>query len=413
MLRAIAVCAFVFAVAATVSAKTWEILPDGSGDAVTIQAGIDSAAVGDTVLVLPGSYNENLQMKGGIVLLGRDGCGSTTIAPEALGLPIIRCVDLAVGCEIRGFTLSDGEATSGAGIYCSNSSAEIVDNKFDRNSSVNGASIAIYGPGTVVVEGNLILEGNAQDWGGGIYCSNSSPLIEGNTISQCCATYGAAIGAVDGGEPVIVGNTISYNQCYKQGAGIHTNHWTNPTVEWNVISYNQASGYGGGLMCMRGVASVRYNVFVGNSADGGGGLNVGLGGNLSCVNNTFYSNYASVDGSSVRVGHEPIAAIRLENCILSNSENVAALKCFPGVGAIADCNDFWSNAGDYDGCAAGPNDFYLDPMFCDPGRLDFHIDCQSPCVGRHGCGLVGALGVGCGPTRTEPTTWGTIKALYR
>lgn len=413
MLRAIAVCAFVFAIAATVSAKTWEILPDGSGDAVTIQAGIDSAAVGDTVLVLPGSYNENLQMKGGIVLLGRDGRGSTRIAPEALGLPIIRCVDLAVGCEIRGFTLSDSEAPFGAGIYCWNSSAEILDNRFDRNSSDDGASIAVYGPGTVIIEGNLILEGDAQDWGGGIHCSNSSPWIESNTISLCSASYGAAIGAVDGAEPVIVGNTISYNQCYKQGAGIHTNHGANPTVEWNLISYNQAAGYGGGLMCMRGTAYVRYNVFVGNSAAGGGGLNAGLEANLFCVNNTFFSNYASVDGSSIRVGHEPTASILVENCILSNSENVAALKCFPGVGAVVDCNDFWSNAGDYDGCAAGPHDFYLDPMFCDPCQLDFHIDCQSPCVGGPACGLVGALGVGCGATRTGPTTWGGIKTLYR
>ena len=33
------------------SARTWYILPDGTGDAPTIQAGIDSAAIADTVLV--------------------------------------------------------------------------------------------------------------------------------------------------------------------------------------------------------------------------------------------------------------------------------------------------------------------------------------------------------------------------
>jgi hypothetical protein len=31
-----------------------------------------------------------------------------------------------------------------------------------------------------------------------------------------------------------------------------------------------------------------------------------------------------------------------------------------------------------------------------------------------GCGLVGALDIGCdGPVRTEPTTWGGLKARYR
>jgi len=54
-----------------------------------------------------------------------------------------------------------------------------------------------------------------------------------------------------------------------------------------------------------------------------------------------------------------------------------------------------------------------DPLLCDPEAGDFQIDCQSPCNVHPGCSMVGALGVGCGSTRTEPTTWGAIKAMHK
>ena len=73
----------------------------------------------------------------------------------------------------------------------------------------------------------------------------------------------------------------------------------------------------------------------------------------------------------------------------------------------------WLNDSDYDGCSAGPNDFYLDPLLCDPDHGNFMLDCQSPCANHPICGLVGALDVGCGATRVQSATWSQIKAIYR
>ena len=50
--------------ASEIKARTWYVKADRSGDVPTIQAGIDSAAVGDTVLVAPGTYGWTAQGTG-------------------------------------------------------------------------------------------------------------------------------------------------------------------------------------------------------------------------------------------------------------------------------------------------------------------------------------------------------------
>ena len=64
----IGVTALVLAVPALTAAGSWYVKPDGSGDAPTIQAAIDSAVTGDTVILENGVYtgvgNRNIDFRG-------------------------------------------------------------------------------------------------------------------------------------------------------------------------------------------------------------------------------------------------------------------------------------------------------------------------------------------------------------
>src|SRR6185436_3030312 len=92
--------------------RTWHILNDGSGDSPTIQAGIDSSALGDTVLVGPGSYLENIDFVGKDILV-RSELGAEITTIDGSGRP--ETVVLFRNRESRRATLEGFTLTGGSG----------------------------------------------------------------------------------------------------------------------------------------------------------------------------------------------------------------------------------------------------------------------------------------------------------
>lgn len=177
-------------------------------DEPTIQAGIDAALPGDTVLVADGVYtgngNRDIDFGGkNIHLKSVNGATSTIIDCQGS--------DTSQG---RGFYFHSGERT------------------------------------TAIVEGFTIRNGYEYSCGGGrcgggggaVFCTNdSSPTIRNNIIKDCTALIGGAI-YMFRSHPIIVGNIIAENTIVSQNSGaIHCSN-SNAVLLNNTIARNYSAG---------------------------------------------------------------------------------------------------------------------------------------------------------------------------
>jgi len=210
--------------------RTWEIQTDGSGDAPNIQAGIDSAAVGDTVLVHLGTYNEHdIQMKSGIVLISQYWAVESTIV-DAGGLGrVLVCDGVDDTAAIVALTLTGGRASGsgldacGGGIALMNSSAPDLDN--------------------CIIKGNT-----ADDTGGGVYCHQSSPYMVDCLIAENQATTaGGGLACRAYSSPFVIYGTIRGNTTSNDGAGAFFSDNSSPSFVSCTFLNNSAPGLGGGI----------------------------------------------------------------------------------------------------------------------------------------------------------------------
>ena len=180
-------------------------------DFPTIQAGIDATLNGDTVLVKPGTYHENINFCGKNIVVGSrfltsgnpDFISSTIIDGDSTGSVVTFNSGEDSTAMIIGFSITDGFALLGGGIFCDGSSPTICHNEILLN----------------------VAGGEGIDKGAGIFCRNSATKIKFNNIhnNRLCQ-FGSDIfrgGGIcgDTSDLLIIGNDI-YNNMACTGGGI-------------------------------------------------------------------------------------------------------------------------------------------------------------------------------------------------
>jgi len=278
-------------------------------DGATIQRAIDAAVAGDTVLVSPGTYVENITFRGkAITVASEQGPGVTIIDGNRAGSVVTFASGENRNAVLEGFTVRNGaNGFSGGGVLIQNSAPSII--------------------------GNWIV-GNGACSGAGIYSYFSSPLIKGNTISRnyVYACSGASgLGVYIGGDSAaeLIENVITENSGFANGGGVTLFAAGRVVLRSNVIARNVTSGFspctsGGGIWMVNfSQATIVNNLVVGNAAGCGGGLYWGGStGVTTFVNNTFADNDGA-EGSAIEVSGVDTRHVIYNNVIIGKSGQTA------------------------------------------------------------------------------------------
>jgi len=308
-------CLFFFLIINRAVAKVIRV----PGDQLTIQEGINAAVNGDTVLVAPGTYQENINFSGKNIVVASHYLSTedssylaTTIIDGSNPSDSDRasCVTFDSGEDstavLQGFTITRGLGTNwtdpqfpaynwrgGAGIFMFRSSATIKNN---------------------IIANNAVTKRNGVNGhqGGGILSYGGNPLIENNIIMSNQADYGAGV-VIDYAGGRIKNNIIHKNragQSYGGGAFWSIGNGAAPIIiENNTMVENSSESGGGAISIYSGTVTGRNNILWGNTQKQGGPI----AGNLNFT-------YSDIEGGFAGQGNIDIDPLfRDENFNLSEN----------------------------------------------------------------------------------------------
>ena len=368
------------------------LIIDVPGDSTTIQAGINGAASGDTVMVAAGTYtgngNRDLDLFGKAILVTSvNGPRKTIIDCQGNSLDPHRGFYFnngeGSGSVIQGFTIRNGWAADGGAVYCWDASPTISGNIIELNEAATaggGIFCATFASPTIT---DNIIAANQALGGGGIYCwENSNPTISDNLIEANLAVmegggiflYVMCSGTISGNTirgnigmgmgggiccgasfPMIVDNTIEMNVGERGGGGIACWYYSSPVIDRNTIAGNMSmTTSGGGVWCYQmSSPAMDGNTVTANHASNGGGIGCDTG------------SYPTVTNSILRA-------------------NVASVNPEIYVGSLSTITVTYS---DVDGGWPGTGNINADPTFVLPGNQDYRLLWGSPCIDAGQSGL--------------------------
>ena len=186
----------------------------------SIQAAIDDAQDGYTVVVHDGTFTERIDFNGkAITVQSENGPYVTVIDGDAAGTVVTFDSNEGMDSVLDGFTIQHGVATvgSGGGIFIVTSASPTIANCIVRQNS-------------------------ASSFGGGFHIAGyAAPRIVNCAILENDAVYGGGINCGGGAAPIITHCTILNNRAVNAGGGIYGFNFADIRVE-NCILWGDTAG---------------------------------------------------------------------------------------------------------------------------------------------------------------------------
>jgi hypothetical protein len=359
------------------ASRTWSVYLDGSGDAPTIQAAVDTAQIGDVVLVGPGNYENGFaQIRSKSIAL-RSASGPTATIIRALTAfePMPGGTQQV---EVSGFSLMAPVDADYAPLFAANVlSFSLIDCRIEG-----------YRKKMLIAQVGQV------------------------SILDCDFIHNQD---TEPDDPQFTG-TLNVRT--------HLDSYDNEIrrcrfIENSSVNGVPRQGYGGGALHVRTAdrSEIRITecLFLRNSARSGGAASLERTG-VFFENNTVIGNEAE-DGAVFRT--EVHGSMR-DNVFAWNKTN----GLYDDGGEECMCNayfgnDGWGERGEWWGWCGRNEDIYADPLFCEPESEDYRLQESSPLIPEffppeaQNCeDTIGAFPVGCEPQATLSVTWGRLKSLY-
>ncbi|MEN6370801.1 MAG: right-handed parallel beta-helix repeat-containing protein [Armatimonadota bacterium] len=347
---------------------------DWSHTKLTVQNAIDTAFIkGGEVWAVAGIYNERIIIHPYVHLFGgfsgaettrakRDWKTNKSILDGNAGGTVVtfNTGQNAASSEIDGFTIRNGNSTSGAGIFCNlNVSPKIANNTIAENA---GCGLKLY-YASPIITGNTITKNNC-----GAYLFYANGTFSNNVVSENTLPYGNGggvyiqSGSVDFRDNIISGNSAA------NGGGIYHSSFDTPI--WNCVIKDNTATQGGGIYCYSSEI-VTNNIISGNSATSGSGIYINLTASPLITSNTIVRNLGNC--RSIYICE---ASPRINNNIIAFNSGGIEKSSSTGSPTLTNNCVYNPSGTNYVNLTAGGTNISVDPGL----TFDYHLLTNSPCI---------------------------------